>query len=367
MKILLLQDYLRCGGTERQAVSLCEYFRRDGHDVSLLTFRPGGRLSDWVIRTGIPLRSLQPFDMGINFFAPGLSREVRRTNPEVILCMGRMANSYAGFLQKRFKRIVVVGSARTGKPLPLLNRWSFRQVDAILANCAWWREQLVACGVADAKVEIIHSGLTWPAVRRDDALMRQQVRGELGAGSSTVVFLNVANFRRRKRHAWLIETFSQLRPPLDWQLWLVGDGREWSKCQQVAEKSNVARNIRMLGHHRDPYRFYTGADVAVSASIEDSLPNFLIEAQSMGLPVIASDVRGVGEIFSNGDGGFLVAPGERREFLSRIETLCSNQDLRDSMGEWGAVSARRNFSGECQAAKVLGVLEDLVHARQALT
>jgi glycosyltransferase involved in cell wall biosynthesis len=362
MKILLLQDFLRCGGTERQTVSLGEYFCRSGHDVSLLTFRPGGRLADWVERTGIPLRSLQPFDLRLNFFAPGLFREVARLNPDVVLCMGRMTNNYAGFLQRRCKDIVIVGSARTGKPLPLLNQWSFRQVDAVLANCEWWRQQLVASGVADAKVKIVHSGLTSPWEQRDDTLVRENVRHELEAGPSTVVFLNVADFRTRKRHDWLIETFSQIRSGLDWQLWLVGDGIEWSRCRQMAEKSNVAHHIRMLGYQSEPYPYYAGADVAVSASIEDSLPNFLIEAQSVGLPVVASDVRGVGETFSTGKGGFLVSPRDRGAFLSRIEELCGDSDMRKSMGEFGGRSARKRFSGDTQAAKVLGVLEGLVDA-----
>lgn len=361
MKILLLQDFLRSGGTERQTVSLCEHFARSGHDVSLLTFRPGGRLADQVERAGISLQALQSFDLRVNFFAPGLFREVGRLNPDVILCMGRMANSYAGFLQKRFQNIVTVGSARTGKPLPLLNQWSFRQVDAVLANCEWWRQQLVATGVADARIRVVHNGVvsTWGG--RDSVLARRKVRHEMEAGPSTVVFLNVANFRSRKRHAWLIETFSHIRPTLDWQLWLVGDGTQWSQCRQIAEKSNVAHHIRMLGYHKNPYPYYAGADVAVSASIEDSLPNFLIEAQSEGLPVIASDVRGVGETFSNGESGFLVPPGDRGEFLSQIEKLCNDSAMRKTMGEIGACSAIENFSGDVQAAKVLGVLESLVN------
>jgi glycosyltransferase involved in cell wall biosynthesis len=273
-----------------------------------------------------------------------------------------MANSYTGFLQKRCKDIAIVGSARTGKPLPLLNQWSFRQADAVLANCEWWRKQLVATGVADARVKVVHSGLTSSWEQRDNTLVRESVRYELEAGPSTVVFLNVASFRTRKRHAWLIETFSQLRSGLDWQLWLVGDGVEWSQCRQIVAKSNVAHHIRMLGYHGEPYSYYAGADVAVSASIEDSLPNFLIEAQSVGLPVVASDVRGVGETFSNGESGFLVPPGDRVAFLSRIEELCSDSDMRKSMGEFGVRSARKSFSGENQAAKVLGVLEGLVNA-----
>jgi glycosyltransferase involved in cell wall biosynthesis len=360
MKILLLQDFLRSGGTEQQTVSLCEYFSRSGHDVSLLTFRPGGRLAGRVGRAGIPLHSLQSFDLGVNFFAPGLFREVGRLNPDVVLCMGRMANSYAGFLRKRFENIVTVGSARTGKPLPLLNRWSFRQVDAVLANCEWWRQQLAAAGVADSRIRVVHNGVVSSWEQQDNTLARRKVRHELEAGPSTVVFLNVADFRSRKRHAWLIETFSHMRPTLDWQLWLVGDGTQWSHCRKIAEKSHVAHHIRMLGYHENPYPYYAGADVAVSASIEDSLPNFLIEAQSEGLPVIASDVRGVGETFSNGKSGFLVPPGDRVEFLSRVEKLCNDSGMRDSMGEFGARSANANFPGDGQAAKVLGVLESLV-------
>ena len=77
--------------------------------------------------------------------------------------------------------------------------------------------------------------------------------------------------------------------------------------------------------------------------------------------MIASDVRGVGETFSNGESGFLVPPGDRTEFLSRAEKLCNDSGMRNSMGEFGAQSANKNFSGDGQAAKVLGVLESLVN------
>jgi glycosyltransferase involved in cell wall biosynthesis len=273
-----------------------------------------------------------------------------------------MANSYAGFLQKRFADIVVVGSARTGKPLPVLNQWSFRQVDAVLANSEWWRSQLLANGVAGSRVKVVHSGLVASWEQCDSTSAREEVRRELGARESTAVFVNVANFRVRKRHAWLIETFAQLRPGSDWQLWLVGDGPHWSRCRQMVERFDLADRVRMPGYRGDPFRYYAGADVAVSASIEDSLPNFLIEAQSAGLPVIASDVRGVGEAFSNGKSGFLVHADDRVGFLIRIEQLRDDHAVRRSMGECGARSARASFSGQNQAAKVLDVLEGLVNA-----
>ncbi len=44
MRIVIIQDYLRYGGTERQNVHLARYFRAEGHEVGLLAFRPGGAL-----------------------------------------------------------------------------------------------------------------------------------------------------------------------------------------------------------------------------------------------------------------------------------------------------------------------------------
>lgn len=361
MRILLIQDFLRSGGTERQTVSLALRFARSGHDVCILTFRPGGELADWVGRAGLALRALQRFDTGLNFFAPGIFRAVERSRPDVILCMGRMANSYAGFLRRRFKQTVIVATARTGKPLPLLNQWSFRHADAVLANCRWWGSRLVESGLVGSKVKVVHNGLASSWERRDSAAARDETRNAFGAGPETVVFLNVANFRKGKRHAWLIEAFSRVCQGLDCQLWLVGDGEEWRRCRRMVESSEVSGQIKLLGHRSDTYPYYAGADVAVSGSLEDSLPNFLIEAQSIGLPAIATDVRGVGETFSNGDSGFLVAPDDRREFSSRIVQLCVDHETRGSMGEMAAEFARRNFCGNSQAAKVLGFLENLVN------
>src|SRR3954470_8366173 len=95
MKILIVQDFLRSGGTERQTILLANAFATAGHATTLLTFRPGGALSETVLAT-VTCRSLQPFDLGLDWFAPGLMRAVRRMGPDIVVCMGRMANCFAG-------------------------------------------------------------------------------------------------------------------------------------------------------------------------------------------------------------------------------------------------------------------------------
>ncbi|MDB4385700.1 glycosyltransferase, partial [Opitutaceae bacterium] len=98
MKILVVQDFLRSGGTERQSVLLASSFARAGHATTLVTFRPGGVLQPSESVDGLEIRSLQSRDTKLDWWAPALIRRAKSWAPDIVLCMGRMANCYGGSL-----------------------------------------------------------------------------------------------------------------------------------------------------------------------------------------------------------------------------------------------------------------------------
>src|SRR4051812_30294914 len=154
MKILILQDFLRSGGTERQSILLANAFAAAGHATTLLTFRPGGALAA-TVAPGVTRQSLQPFDFGLDWFAPALHQKVRALEPDVVLCMGRMANCYAGGLQRSLRRTTVVATMRTGKNLPALFRRSLTIVPSVVANSRDARDTLVReHGIAPQSVTV---------------------------------------------------------------------------------------------------------------------------------------------------------------------------------------------------------------------
>ena len=75
-------------------------------------------------------------------------------------------------------------------------------------------------------------------------------------------------------------------------LWFVGDGETRAKCEALAAELDLGHRVRFFGHVPDPREIYLAADFAVMASDAESLPNFLVEAQLHGLPVVAVDVHG---------------------------------------------------------------------------
>ncbi len=317
MKILIVQDFLRSGGTERQSVLLAGAFAAAGHAVTLVTFRPGGALAP-TVPPAVAHRVLQPFDLGLDWFAPRLVSTARRLAPDIVLCMGRMANCYGAALQAGLPAAAVVGSMRTGKALPGLFRRSLRAVRHVVANSRDARDTLVRrYGVPAARISVIYNSLVFPPPAEpgtDAEAVRRAVRAELGAGPDTRVLVCVAMFRPEKNQRELVEIVAGLDGQRDWQLWLPGDGPARADCERRVAAYGLAERVKFPGWVRDPTPYYRGADLAVHASASEALSNFLIEGQAHGLPAVAYDAQGIAECFVPERTGWVVSRDDRAAF-----------------------------------------------------
>jgi glycosyltransferase involved in cell wall biosynthesis len=339
MKILILQDHLRSGGTERQSILLGNAFVAAGHAVTLLTFRPGGALAGTVAPV-VNRLALQSFDTGLDWYAPGLSRVLETLRPEVILCMGRMANCYGGsivrIIRDRWPDSFVIATMRTGKQLPWPYRLSLRRARHIIANSEAARSNLVTgLGLSPDRISVIYNPLVFAPSAVPDApgasAARTALRSAHGAGPGTTVLLDVAMFRPEKNQRQLIMTAAGLPAGFDWQLWLAGDGPARIACEQLAGRLNVSDRVRFLGYQADPAGLFAAADLAVHASVSESLSNFLIEAQAQGLPAIAYDAQGISECMLPGDTGAVIPRGAPEAFrtailrFARADAACRNR------------------------------------------
>jgi glycosyltransferase involved in cell wall biosynthesis len=358
MKILIVQDYLRSGGTERQSVFLATAFARANHEVTLLTFRPRGVLDVDGEPQPFAFRSLQSFDTGLDWFAPGLLKSAEEAAPDLVLCMGRMANCYAGFIQDRLPQAAVICTMRTGKLLPYLFVRSLRKCRHVIANSHEAKRVLTdSYDVPAHKVAVIHNAVlrfTDETATRNLALRRYH-----GANPSTVVLLNVAMFRPEKNQRELIEICSRLPGYVDWQLWLAGDGPARKKCERLAHDLGLGSRVKFLGYQPEPTPLYLAADLAVLASRSESLSNYLIEAQLHGLPAVGYDVVGVGECFAPERSGILIPNKAQDAFVAALDRLIREPALRKRFSEQARRHAQAHFVPERQVQAHLDVFRQL--------
>ena len=357
-KIVIIQDYLRNGGTERQSVFLAGAFAGAGHEVTLLTFRPGGALGarTGVQGSGFRVQSLQCFDTGLDFFAPRLHAVIRRIAPDIVLCMGRMANCKAGRLARAFPRVAVVSTMRTGKELPRAYARSLFVTRHTIANSHEAARVLrERHGVPAERISVIHNALVAGV---------SQAHGQgVASDGPAPRLLCVAMFRPEKNQRELIEIFARLSGRLDSglgtrdlgvELHFVGDGPELAGCRVLAERLGVGGRVWFHGYVANPAPFYQGAAVAVLASRSESLPNFLVEAHAHGIPSVAYGAGGVAEC-----GGVVIAPGDQDGFGAALERAVVDSAWRDEESARVAAYAREHFSAGAQVRRYLELFDAL--------
>lgn len=363
MRVTILQDHLRNGGTERHSILMADALAARGMDATLLCFRPGGPLEGTLRKA--TLRTLQSFDSHLDWWAPGLLRRLRELQPDLILCMGRMANCHGARLLRGFSGTVKVGTLRTGKALPLAYRHYLRGCDHVIANSQASARRLQAeLALPATKISVIANPLVFGTRPHPEKLAIETLRQSLGADETCTVLLNVGMFRPEKGQRELLESCAHLPPHLAWQLWLLGDGPELARCVHRAEQLGLGSRVRFLGWKADPRQYYEAANLAVHASRSESLSNFLIEAQAHGLPCIAYETTGNAECMIEGNTGRILPVGDRSAFAAAIETWAGEAPENRALRSLRA----RKYAAESFDSKVLldrsvELFERLVKAR----
>jgi glycosyltransferase involved in cell wall biosynthesis len=141
-----------------------------------------------------------------------------------------------------------------------------------------------------------------------------------------------------------IEALGRLPAGHPWQLDLVGEGELRDGLAALAARLGVADRVTFHGFRRDVEAMMAGADALVMPSRHEGLPYTLLEAMSLGLPVIASNVGGLAEVLRHDETGLLVPVGDARALAAGLARLADAAGLRAKLGAAAAREQRRAYT-----------------------
>lgn len=170
-----------------------------------------------------------------------------------------------------------------------------------------------------------------------------------------VRLIMVARFSDPKDHHLLLRAASQIHADVVFQLDLAGDGPLLSDCMELARQLKVDDKVNFLGARSDVPELLAKAHIFVLVSKREGLPLCILEAMRAGLPVIASDVGGTGELVDDGETGFLVSRGDVETLKNSLIRLINNSGLREQMGKKGREKFMRRFTLERMIDKTVEV------------
>ena len=141
----------------------------------------------------------------------------------------------------------------------------------------------------------------------------------------------VGRLARIKRPDIFVELAKRLADhPLRTIFAFVGDG---PLAEQLEREAVNLKNLLFLGWRQDLDVVYSAADIVILCSDNEGMPLSLIEASSIGVPIIASDVGSVSEIVTDEENGLLVEAGNIDSFYSNTKRLLENPSFRQKLSE----------------------------------
>ena len=204
-------------------------------------------------------------------------------------------------------------------------------------------------GVPERKLTLLGNGIDLRRFDRDaisdaDA---QAARAELGATSPDHVVVGlVGRLVREKGYSEVFAAASQLRDQLpNLRFAVIGDDDHEKEDALDAGDRALAdeAGVRFLGGRNDVDRLYAGMDIYVLASHREGFPRSAMEASAMGVPVIATDIRGCRQVVEPGVNGLLVPARDASALARAITALALDPERRRQFGKAGRAKAARDF------------------------
>jgi len=322
------------GGAETQSYSIARQLAKRGHKVTVITrMAPGAKRNEKM--DGFEIRRFEVINFPVLRLLSHIRnslKEIRKAgNPDVLQCMMLRPNGVVGALAKRktgMKTIVWLRSSYTDSLRKSgLSRWlgnfAIRNADLVLTQTEIVRKQVLE-DFPDKNVRAIPNGID---------------PGNRISSGKGIVF--VGNFISRKGIPYLMEAMKKLKGA---KLIMVGDGPEMPEAKEMAK----GMDVEFVGKVRpeDVKKHLARGNIFVSSSVSgkgEGFPNVILEAMSVGLPVVATRIAGVPEIIEEGKTGFLVRDKNPDELADRLGRLLKDEKLRKKMSR-NCLKAARKYS-----------------------
>ncbi len=232
-----------------------------------------------------------------------------------------------------------------------------RRLDHLIAVSHATKAEMVAGGVPADLVTVIHNAIdtqAWAPERGTDSF-----RAELQLNGAFPVIGYVGRINQEKDlETWLRAAAMVVRKHPAAKLILVGDGKgddTQAKLEQLATSLGIERNLIFPGYRSSLQSVYAAFDIFMLSSRREGLPNCILEAMAMGLPVVTTDVAGAKELVKDQDTGYVLAQGDVEGLGTALLKLVEDTPLRHRFRQAG----RQRIEAEFSFSNRLRRIEDL--------
>jgi glycosyltransferase involved in cell wall biosynthesis len=349
---------LDVGGAENSLVTLATRLNRSRWTPSVVCLQPEGPLAETIRKADIDVLSLNVHswrDVG-----PGLlrwRRELQTKKPAILQTFLFHAN-LLGRMAAWMSRVPIHVSGvrvaeRRAKGHLLADRLTHRMSGVhVCVSRATAEFQIAAAGVPRSRVEVIPNGID---VENATTVSGDVDESNQWGAKSAAKLAFVGRLDHQKGIDLLLEALGQLPAEKRPSIALVGAGPDRESLEEQTKQLDLDELVHFVGWQSNPSAWMAAADALVLPSRWEGMPNVVLEAMSVGKPVIAANVEGVADLVEDGVTGWITEPNNPSSLAVAVSRFLADRHRWTEMG----AAARRKVSEEFSMDRVVERYERL--------
>jgi glycosyltransferase involved in cell wall biosynthesis len=243
-----------------------------------------------------------------------------------------------------------------------LDLFLMKRFDHLIAVSHATKAEMVEAGVSPEMITVVHNAIDTDAWDRGRAA--GDLRDELGLSGAFPVVGYVGRIMPEKDlETWLRAAAVLARGHAGARFVLVGDGRDdgtRAGLERLAAELGIADRVIFTGYRSDLLAVYATFDMFLLTSRREGLPNSLLEAMAMGLPVVTTDVAGAKELVVDRKTGFVLPQGDVDGIAAALGALTADERLRRDMSAAGRARIEQDFSFARRLERIEELYERIV-------
>lgn len=217
------------------------------------------------------------------------------------------------------------------------------------------KQRLARSGIKQDNIKVLHNGIDINHWHRSKAT--PVLRGELKLNHNDFLVGTVARITYDKDLPTFFEVAKNVSEQLpNVKFVIVGDGygEELAKAQKKVKDRGMEKIIFFTGHRTDLLDIYSSFDIFLMTSLTEGLPNTLLEAMAMEVPVVSTSVGGVPELVTPHKNGLLCPVGDAECLYKAIIFMLKDPQTRQTMAD----NSRKYIENEYNFSKRVAALEN---------
>lgn len=245
----------------------------------------------------------------------------------------QMTHMHSDELEQLFINYPSLNNSRMERRIRRMHKYVYENCASVVTICQ------SACEHVERNSQCRRTAVIYNSVQPSD------IKTQPGTHSK-IRFVLASSLTERKGIDLLCQVLSQgnadFRKSCEFHIF--GDGNYFAELKALSERSGFD-NLFVYGNRPNPFLQYGDKDVLLMTSRNETLPMSIIEAMSVGMPILSTNVGAIEELVVDGENGFLVAPSAE-EITKGIRRVIENKDRLAEMGVNSHRLYRSRFSNE---------------------